>query len=163
MTAAPVRAITGLFMTVLLLGACSDDLSVEQHIIGNLEQMEAAAEQGRHLDFMSHVADGFGGQHGSMDRREFHRFMIFQMNENRRLHANLFPIHVREPEEQIDTGDIDDPEKTGATAQFRILVLGGAGLLPERGQLYEVKTRWIKEGSDWLLHKADWETVQAAD
>jgi hypothetical protein len=151
MTAAPVRAITSLFMTVLLLGACSDDLSVEQHIIGNLEQMEAAAEQGRHLDFMSHVADGFGGQHGSMDRREFHRFMIFQMNENRRLHANFFPIHVRES------------DKAGATAQFRILVLGGAGLLPERGQLYEVETRWIKEGSDWLLYKADWETVQADD
>ena len=50
-----------------------------------------AAEEGQHLEFMTYVADSFGAQQGSMDRREFHRFMIFQINQNRRLQAQFFP------------------------------------------------------------------------
>lgn len=48
-------------------------------------------------------------------------------------------------------------------AHFRILVTGGAGLLPESGQLYEVETGWIRDGGDWLLDKAEWQPVQLAD
>jgi len=137
-----------LLIPLLLLAACREELSVEQQVIASIETMEAAAEDGRHLDFMGHVADGFQAQYESMDRREFHRFMIFQMNENRRLHANFFPIHVRQ------TGG------KGASAEFRVLVTGGGGLLPDRGQLFDVKTDWILDGGDWLLFKADWETVR---
>ena len=137
-----------LLIPLLLLAACSEELSVEQRVIASIETMEAAAEEGRHLDFMGQVADGFQAQYESMDRREFHRFMIFQMNENRRLHANFFPIHVRQ------TG-----EKT-ASAEFRVLVTGGGGLIPDRGQLFDVKTDWILDGGDWLLFKADWETAR---
>lgn len=154
MTASLVKLITSLLLSGLLLSGCSDDLSVEQHIIGNLEQMETAAEAGKHLDFMSFVADDFAGQYGSMDRREFHRFMIFQMNQNRRLYATFFPIHVREHETGGENGG------AGAFANFRILVTGGGGLLPERGQLFEVKTDWVVDGGDWLLLKADWEAVR---
>jgi len=145
------KTAVGILFSALLLVACSKKLSVEQGVIASLENMENAAEEGRHLDFMAYVAEGFGAQYGSMDRREFHRFMIFQMNENRRLHANFFPIHVQE------TGE------SGATAQFRILVTGGAGLLPDRGQLFEVETDWILDGGDWLLSRADWETVQMSE
>jgi len=113
--------------------------------------MEEAAEQGEHFEFMNHVADSFGGQQGSMDRREFHRFMIFQINQNRRLHAQFFPIYVRETGEER------------ASAHFKILVTGGGGLLPDSGQLFEVETQWLLEGSDWKLDKADWEAVQLPD
>lgn len=134
-------------LTGLLVG-CGAELSVDQQVIASLEQMEESAEEGRHLDFMSFVADGFSGQYGGMDRREFHRFMIFQMNETRRLHAQLFPIHVKE------TGEGQ------ASAQFNILVTGGGGLLPDRGQLFEVETAWVRDGSDWLLSQANWEPVE---
>ncbi len=113
-----------------------------------LRSMEDAAEAGEHFEFMDHVADSFDGQQGSMDRREFHRFMVFQINQNRRLYAQFFPIHVRE----LDTDK--------AFAQFRLLVTGGGSLLPDRGQLFEVETHWVRDGSDWLLEKADWEAVQ---
>lgn len=137
-----------LLIPLLMLAACREQLSVEQQVIATIETMEAAAEEGRHLDFMGHIADGFQAQYESMDRREFHRFMIFQMNENRRLHANFFPIRVKQ------TGE------DGALAEFRILVTGGGGLVPDRGQLFDVKTDWIRDGSDWLLLKADWETAR---
>lgn len=137
----------GLVLSVLLLAACSDEPSVEQHIIANLKAMEEAAEQGEHLKFMAYVADSFQGQYGEMDRRSFHRFMIFQINQNRRLHAQFFPIHVRQAE--VDR----------AQAQFNLLVTGGGGLLPESGQFFKVKTQWLLADGDWLLNAADWEVA----
>jgi len=138
-------------LLALLLVACGEDLSVEQQIIGTLRNMEAAAEQGEHFEFMGYLAESFSGQNGVMDRREFHRFMIFQINRNRRLQAQFFPIYVQEA----------GIEK--ANAQFKILVTGGAGLLPDRGQLFAVKTQWQFTNGDWLLSVADWEAVQLPD
>lgn len=146
-----MRFVLSTVLTTLLLTACGENLSVEQQVIATLEVMEDAAEQGQHFEFMGHVADSFAGQYGSMDRRAFHRFMIFQINQNRRLHAQFFPIHVRE------TGD------DMASANFRILVTGGSGLLPASGQLFEVETQWLRNGNDWLLEKADWEALQLPD
>lgn len=139
---------------VLLVGlllACSEELTVEQQIIATLRNMEAAAEEGQHLDFMAYVADSFDGQNSSMGRREFHRFMLFQINQKRRLHAQIFPVHVQE------SGDDQ------ATADFKILVTGGAGLIPDSGQLFEVDTIWLNSGGEWLLEKANWVPVRLPD
>lgn len=138
-------------LAALLLVACGKKLSVEQQIIATLQVMEEAAEQGEHFEFMGYVANSFSGQYGSMDRREFHRFMIFQINQNRRLHAQFFPIYVQESGKDL------------ASAHFKLLVTGGAGLLPESGRLFEVETQWLRDGSDWMLEKADWEAVQLPD
>lgn len=141
----------GLALTVFLLAGCAKELSVEQHVIANLRAMEEAAEQGEHFEFMGFVSETFSAQYDSMDRRAFHRFMIFQINQNRRLHAQFFPINVQE------TGDGQ------ASARFNLLVTGGSGLLPESGQLFNVETHWVLEGSDWMLAKADWKVAQMVD
>jgi hypothetical protein len=146
-----MRFVTNAVLFVLLLVACSEELSVEQQIIATLRNMEAAAEEGQHLEFMGYVADTFDGQNSSMGRREFHRFMIFQINQKRRLHAQIFPVHVQE------SGD------NRATAGFKILVTGGAGLLPDSGQLFEVDTIWLHSGGEWLLEKANWVPVRLPD
>jgi len=138
-------------LSVFLLAACSKKLSVEQQVIANLRAMETAAEQGEHFDFMEYVAESFTAQYASMDRRGFHRFMIFQINQNRRLYAQFFPIRVQEI------------SATQASAGFNLLVTGGAGLLPETGQLFEVKTTWQLEDGEWLLSSADWEIAQLPD
>ena len=139
------------FLSVGLLVACADELSVDQQIIATLRNMESAAEEGEHFEFMAHFSDSFSGQQNTMDRRGFHRFMIFQINQNRRLQAQFFPIHVQE------TGE------NQATANFRLLITGGGGLLPERGQLFAVETRWLREDGDWMLEKADWKAEQFPD
>lgn len=146
-----MRSILCALAAAFLLTACSKELSVEQQVIGTLRNMEYAAEEGQHLEFMGYIADSFQGQQGSMDRREFHRFMIFQINQNRRLQAQFFPIYVTEVDEDA------------ASAHFGLLVTGGAGLLPESGQLFEVETGWIRNGSDWMLTSADWEPVRLPD
>ncbi len=146
-----VRFISSTVLAVILLAACGEKLTVEQQVIATLRNMEYAAEEGQHLDFMGYIADTFKGQQGSMDRREFHRFMIFQINQHRRLQAQFFPIFVTETGEET------------ASAHFKILVTGGAGLVPDSGQLFEVETRWLRDGGDWLLSGADWEAVRLPD
>lgn len=143
-----VRLFLSAIIMLGLLAACGKKLTVEQQVIATIRNMEYAAEEGQHLEFMGYIADTFKGQQGSMDRREFHRFMIFQINQNRRLRAQLFPIYVRETGEQ------------SAAANFKILVTGGAGLLPDSGELFEVETHWIRNGDDWLLTGADWEPLR---
>ena len=145
------RICLGAVLAGLLFTACSESLTVEQQVIATLRSMETAAEAGEHLDFMTHVADGFQGQHGDMDRYAFHRFMIFQINQHRRLQGQFFPIHVKE------TG-VDQ-----ATANFSLLVTGGGGLLPESGRVFEVGTAWRKDGGNWLLTRADWEPAELPD
>jgi hypothetical protein len=142
-----MRLAFSLLATVILLVGCSEELSVEQQVIATIRNMEYAAEEGLHLEFMGYVAESFGAQQGSMDRREFHRFMIFQINQNRRLRAQLFPIYVNEISAVL------------ASAKFRVLVTGGGGLLPENGQLFDVETRWSADGGDWQLERADWQAV----
>lgn len=134
-----------------LLAGCGKKLTVEQQVIATIRNMEYAAEEGQHLEFMGYIADTFKGQQGSMDRREFHRFMIFQINQNRRLQAQLFPIYVRETGQQ------------SATANFKILVTGGAGLLPDSGEFFRVETSWVLDSGDWLLDGADWEPLRLPD
>jgi hypothetical protein len=138
-------------LSVFLLAACKENLSVEQHIIANLRAMEEAAEQAEHFEFMAYVSESFSGQYASMDRRAFHRFMLFQLNQKRRLHAQFFPIRVQEVSEQQ------------ASAQFGLLVTGGNGLLPDSGQFFNVKTNWVLEDGDWLLSTADWEVARLPD
>lgn len=135
----------------LLLVSCGEDLTVEQQVIATLRDMEVAAESGEHFAFMTYVADGFKGQLGSMDRRAFHRFMIFQINQHRRLQAQFFPIRVQET-----GGD-------RATASFKLLVTGGGGLLPESGRVFAVETDWYRDDGDWQLTRADWEPVSLPD
>ena len=146
-----MRTALGAMLAILLLTGCSEELSVEQRIIATLRSMEYAAEEGELFEFISYVADSFNGQNGAMDRHEFHRYMIFQINQHRRLHAQFFPIHVKE------TGN------DTASAHFNLLVTGGGGLLPESGQLFEVETHWLHVGDDWLLEKANWVVAQLPD
>jgi len=146
-----MRTAVSVLLAVSLLAACGEELSIDQQIIATLRNMEYAAEEGEHFEFMSYVADSFSAQQDSMDRREFHRFMIFQINQNRRLQAQFFPIYVQETGEDM------------ASAHFRILVTGGGGLLPDRGQLFEVETNWLRDGGDWMLEKANWQAVQFPD
>lgn len=139
----------------LLLSACSKEPSIEQQIIASLETMEEDAEAGRFRDFMKHIAPDFKGQQGTLDRQDFQRFMLLQVNEHRRVQATFFPIKV------VGTPAVaGEPE---ATATFRLLVTGGQGFLPESGQLFNVSTGWVREGGRWLLLSADWEATQAKD
>jgi hypothetical protein len=131
----------------LLLSACGQPPTVEQQVIAVIRQMEQEIESGERRAFMAHVADDFSAQSGRMNRDQVRALVVFQLRRYERLQGQLFPIRVRE------TG----PDS--ADADFRALVTGGPGWIPERGQVYDFSTRWRKEDGDWLLLRADWKPV----
>jgi hypothetical protein len=142
------RLLAGLLASSLLFSCGGDELTVEQQIIGAILEMERLAEAGERAAFMEMVAGEFDGQLGTLTRDEFHRFMLMQWNEHNRLHAQLFPISVRE----LGPGM--------AVAEFNALITGGRGLLPDSGELFSIRTRWVLEEGDWLLSSADWEPAR---
>ena len=115
-----------------------------------IAEMEEAGEAGERGRFMDHVTDDFRGQGGEMTREDFRAYMVLQWNRNQRLHAQLFPVTVHA---------IGDDE---ARAEFRVLVTGGRGLIPEEGQLYDVETWWRLEGGEWRLSAANWTVALAS-
>ena len=136
---------------VALTAACSEELSVEQQIIGTISKMEAHAEAGERRPFMNMVDDDFSGQQGILSWDEFQRFMIMQWNVNQRLHAQLGPISV------FELG----PDSAGA--DFQGLITGGRGLIPERGRFFQFNTTWVRSGGDWKLATARWTPVDEID
>ena len=44
---------------------------------------------------------------------------------------------------------------------FRILLVGSNSFLPERGQMYSVASRWIKEDGRWVISRLRWEKFNA--
>jgi hypothetical protein len=133
--------------TALCLVACGPSGTIAEQIEANIAAMEAAGEAGERGDFMSHVADGFEAQEGRMTRDEFQGFLFLQFNRQRRIRTQLFPIAVAEQGPNL------------AEANFNVLVTGGAGLIPDDGQLFSVRTAWVLEGGDWLLWRADWSPI----
>jgi hypothetical protein len=139
--------VAGLLLAALLMAgpqACSKPLTVEQQIIAMIREMEARIENGERRPFMSHVAEDFDGQNGLLNRDELQRFVILQLNQHQRLHAQLMPIRVSE------TGD------DTASASFRALITGGPNWIPDSGQIYDFETGWIKLDGEWLLLSATW-------
>jgi hypothetical protein len=134
-------------VAALCLAGCAPEGTVEEQIEANIAAMEAAGEAGERGAFMDHVADGFEAQEGRMTRDDFRRFLFLQFNQQRRIRAQLFPITVEAQGPNL------------AEASFNVLVTGGAGLIPDEGQLFSVQTAWVLEGGDWLLWRADWTPI----
>lgn len=133
------------FLALAGLGACSESLTTEQRIIVAIREMEAKIEASERRRFMSHIAEDFQAQGGSMNRDQVRAMVVFQLNRHKNLQAQLFPIAVSETSE------------TTASAKFRALVTGGPGWFPDSGQVFDFETQWRLENGEWLLTAADWD------
>lgn len=138
-------------LMVLAAWGCGQAPTTEQLIITQIREMEAQIENRERLNFMSHVAEDFRGQGGRVDHDQLRALVVFQLSRYQNLDARLFPITVQE---------IGDRE---ATAEFRALLTGGAGWLPEKGQLYRIRTHWRLDDGDWMLVAAWWDPVSIAE
>lgn len=135
--------------TALLIAfsACSPPLTVSQQVIAVMREMETRIEHGEPRQFINHVAEDFSGQKGQLNRQQLRGLVIYQLNRHQRLHAQLFPISVKETGEET------------ASAKFRALITGGPGWIPDQGQLYDFETLWRYRGGEWKLTGANWNPV----
>lgn len=89
------------------------------------------------------LAEDFVGNEG-MDRRGARQLAAGTFLRYREVGAKLGPLQVEM------RGD------RHATVRFTAAISGGAGLVPQEGQVYQVATGWRLVDGDWMLTSADW-------
>ena len=91
------------------------------------------------------LAEDFVGNDG-LDRRGARQLAAGVFLRHRDVSATLGPV-------QVELRGRED-----AIARFTVLAAGGSGgVLPERGQVYEVETGWRLQDGEWRLLNASWE------
>jgi ketosteroid isomerase-like protein len=89
------------------------------------------------------LADDFVGNEG-MDRRGARQLAAGTFLRYREVGAKLGPLQVEM------RGD------RHATVRFTAAISGGAGLMPQDAQVYQVTTGWRLVDGDWMLTSAEW-------
>lgn len=137
-------AFTGLLTLALLaLQACSAP-ATEDALREAIAGMQAAAEQRDAAALAGSLSEDFVGPEG-MDRDQFRRMAAVIWLREREVGVSLGPLDVA----------MVGPE--GARVEFTAATRGGEGWLPDRAQVYRVKTGWRLEGGEWKLLTATWE------
>ena len=71
----------------------------------------------------------------------------------------LFANHHLKRNKSISIAVIDKEirfNEKNADVIFKVLLLGSNEWLPERGQIYNVTSRWKKEKGDWVMSRLRW-------
>lgn len=139
-----LRAAFTPLLAVLLAAAagCSRD-PPEEALRATIATMQAAAEARDSQALVASVAEDFAGP-DNMGRDQFRRYLALIWLRNREVGVRLGPLEVEL------LGD-------RARVDFTAATVGGEGFLPDRAQVYQVRTGWRLERGDWMLISAEWE------
>lgn len=137
-----MKRAAAVLVSIGLLAGCAGPPDEERIRIA-IDAMEESLENGEPGAFMDHVAEDFRSAGSGIDRRQ--------------LHSTLIGLMVRNEEISITrTSDEVTLFQDRATVVTRALVLGGAGLLPERSEHLEIESHWQKIDGDWVCFGASW-------
>lgn len=123
------------------LNGCSKP-APEQALRDSIGKMQQAAIEKDAGELFGFFADDFSGTNG-MDRDNFRRYVQLIWLQNKDIGVQMGPLDVKLMEDR-------------ATVNFTVALSGGQGVLPDRGQIYQVQTGWRQEGEDWRLISATW-------
>ena len=138
----PIRVLLTAWL-VLLLGACSVS-DREQQLRQQISALQEAIDRRDVGDVEALLAQDFVGNEG-MDRRGARQLAAAVFLRHREVAARIGPV-------EVELRGQDD-----AVARFQVLATGGSGgLLPERGQAYQVETGWRLIDGEWKLRNASW-------
>ena len=137
----PRLALALALLAIALLAGCRAT-PPEQALRDTISAMEAAAEANDTDALFESFADDFAASEG-MDRRAFRQYVTLLRLRNAHVSVTLGPV---------DVALIGDR----ATADFTCALAGGAGLLPQNAQVYDVSTGWRLEEGEWKLISAKW-------
>jgi hypothetical protein len=138
---------TGMRITLLagllLIAAACQRTPPEEALRARMSVLESAIDArdaGALGDFLADDFIGPGGMDGTGARRLAQGLFL----RYRDIGTRLGPLDVQVQEQH-------------ATVRFDAIVTGGAGsLLPDSGQVYDVRTAWRLEGGEWVLVSAEW-------
>lgn len=134
-------------LAVSVLTACGPPPPDETQIRERIRAMQAALAEGSVRDFMAPIADDFTAPTRDLDRRAARLLLRRETMAHDNLRARLADI------------DVELRGEDRATATMHALTTGGSGLIPETGSWYRLTTGWRRDGGEWMLISASWETV----
>lgn len=130
-----------LMACVLLLAGCARS-PPEERLRETVGTLEAAVEE-RNVSALGDVlADDFIGPQG-LDRTGARRMAQALFLRYRDVGVSLGPLDV-------------EVRGQHATVSFTAALTGGAGMLPDSGQVYDVETGWRLEDGEWELVNSTW-------
>ncbi|MCK4865709.1 MAG: hypothetical protein KAT06_09855 [Gammaproteobacteria bacterium] len=102
--------------------------AVEKHQVENIANVLAQ-------DFLTDKA---------LNKPQFLFYIDYQFKRNKNISISILDKEVRFNEKNADV-------------IFKVLLLGSNDWLPERGQIYNVTSRWKKEKGDWVISRLRWQ------
>lgn len=115
----------------------------EKELRATVSTMVQAIEQHRVGDALDSVADDFTRESGGFGKADARRLLAGVMLRNERIQLSAVVTELR-------------IEGTRAFVKLRVIAIGGAGMLPERGQTWEFDTVWRREQGHWSVYNAEW-------
>lgn len=134
-----------IMLTVWLAGCSAPP--AEDGIRAALSEMANAIEQRQAGPVVRRLSDDFTLQQssGELDKEQTRRLLAATLLRYPEIRVVLTGIKVLP----------DDIRPDQADASFSVLATGGSGsLLPGKGELYRVESRWQLQGGDWRLMQA---------
>ncbi|MCW9031801.1 MAG: hypothetical protein OQK58_09965 [Gammaproteobacteria bacterium] len=132
---------------VLLLGSlslfsCSEP--DEADILNQrIDSLVSAIEKHDEKGIKEFLSKDFSAKEG-LNKTQFFLFARYHFKRNKNVVITIIDKEVRLNKEQADV-----------TA--KVLLIGASEWLPERGQFYNVASRWQKESGDWVMSRLRWE------
>lgn len=143
----PWRLAAAFVAALLAISGCGPAPPDEQQIRDRIDEMTTALAERDAGGVMDPIAEDFTGKTRNLDRRGARLFLMREFQAHEKLRARVFDI------------DIELHGEKRATATMHTVFTGGSGIIPQTGRWYRVHSGWRREGSDWMLISAEWETV----
>lgn len=89
------------------------------------------------------MADDFTRESDAFGKRDVQRLLAGVLLRNEKIAVTTVVNSV------VVTGDT-------ARTKVRVVATGGSGLLPERGQSWELDAAWRREKGTWRVYNAEW-------
>ena len=133
-----------LFLVALLSAGCGEPPPADEVLINRHLNSLLRAAQNKDLDtFLSYLDEGFVGN-GHLRKANIKGILFLHFRQNTHLH-----VLMRVAEVTVE----------GSTANVITQVITAGreeNLIPERGRVLEITSRWVKRGGDWLVTGASW-------
>jgi hypothetical protein len=130
-----------LLACALLFAGCARTLP-EERLRDTIGEAQAAIGQRKVSALDDVLADDFIGP-GGLDRSGARRMAQAMFLRYRDVGVTLGPLDV-------------DVREQHASVRFTAALTGGAGMLPDSGQVYDVETGWRLDDGEWRLVNASW-------
>lgn len=135
------RAVVWMMACILLLAGCART-PPEERLRETLNGLQAAIEERNVSALDEMLAEDFIGP-GGLDRSGARRMAQAMFLRYRDVGVGLGPLDVQVHAQH-------------AKVSFTAALTGGAGMLPDSGQMYDVETGWRLEDGEWQLVNANW-------